>query len=176
MKSKLIKSVVFILSIVLCFFCFPITPAYAQSQGTDGNEIQVLEAEKLEIQLGSEWSGVEFKLKTDAGLYPGTITVGDDGVLRTEIGGSKSYILTCMNSSVSVPKPVQAPATTEPQTDDDSDNLVLDINNNQKNMIAGIPVWHIVLFCGGMVIAVGILIVMHVKKNQKESDYDDEDD
>lgn len=176
MKSKLIKSVVFILSIVLCFFCFPITPVYAQSQGTDGNEIQVLEAEKLEIQLGSEWSGVEFKLKTDAGLYPGTITVGDDGVLRTEIGGSKSYILTCMNSSVSVPKPVQAPATTEPQTDDDSDNLVLDINNNQKNMIAGIPVWHIVLFCGGMVIAIGILIVMHVKKNQKESDYDDEDD
>ncbi|MCM1500368.1 MAG: hypothetical protein NC124_18050 [Clostridium sp.] len=176
MKSKLVKSVVFILSIVLYFFCFPITPAYAQSQGTDGNEIQVLEAEKLEIQLGSEWSGVEFKLKTDAGLYPGTITVGDDGVLRTEIGGSKSYILTCMNSSVSVPKLVQAPATTELQTDDDSGNIVLDVNNNQKNMIAGIPVWHIVLFCGGMVIAVGILIVMHVKKNQRESDYDDEDD
>ena len=55
-----------------------------------------MEAEQLEVQLGKEWAGREFQLKTDAGLYPGTITVGEDGVLRTELGGSTRYILTCM--------------------------------------------------------------------------------
>lgn len=70
--------------------------ASAENQGTDGTEIQVMEAEQLEVQLGKEWAGKEFQLKTDAGLYPGTITVGEDGVLRTELGGSKRYILTCM--------------------------------------------------------------------------------
>lgn len=70
--------------------------ASAENQGTDGTEIQVMEAEQLEIQLGKEWAGREFQLKTDAGLYPGTITVGEDGVLRTELGGSARYILTCM--------------------------------------------------------------------------------
>lgn len=68
----------------------------AKNQGTDGTEIQVMEAEQLEVQLGKEWAGKEFQLKTDAGLYPGTITVGEDGVLRTELGGSTRYILTCM--------------------------------------------------------------------------------
>lgn len=67
-----------------------------ENQGTDGTEIQVMEAEQLEVQLGTEWAGKEFQLKTDAGLYPGTITVGEDGVLRTELGGSTRYILTCM--------------------------------------------------------------------------------
>lgn len=71
-------------------------PASAENQGTDGTEIQVMEAEQLEVQLGKEWAGREFQLKTDAGLYPGTITVGEDGVLRTELGGSTHYILTCM--------------------------------------------------------------------------------
>ena len=70
--------------------------ASAENQGTDGTEIQVMEAEQLEVQLGKEWAGREFQLKTDAGLYPGTITVGEDGVLRTELGGSTRYILTCM--------------------------------------------------------------------------------
>lgn len=68
----------------------------AENQGTDGTEIQVMEAEQLEVQLGKKWAGKEFQLKTDAGLYPGTITVGEDGVLRTELGGSTRYILTCM--------------------------------------------------------------------------------
>lgn len=68
----------------------------AENQGTDGTEMQMMEAEQLEIQLGKEWSGREFQLKTDSGLYPGTITVGEDGVLRTELGGSTHYILTCM--------------------------------------------------------------------------------
>ena len=86
-KSTLVMSVIIMLHLLL-----PQT-AYA-ADGTDGTEMQVLQPQQLEIQLGSNWAGVEFQLKTDAGLYPGTISVGEDGVLRLEIGGSSTYTLT----------------------------------------------------------------------------------
>ena len=103
MKVKLLKGILTVLSLI-CILCIPATPIYAEPQGTDGTEMQVIEPEKLEIQLGADWAGVEFQLKTDSGMYPGTIAVGEDGVLRMELGGSKSYVLTCMNSSVSLPQ------------------------------------------------------------------------
>lgn len=68
-------------------------PAAAEKQGTDGNEVQVAEPEELKIRLGQEWAGTVFLLETDAGKYPGTITVGEDGVLWTQIGGSRHYLL-----------------------------------------------------------------------------------
>ena len=71
-KSTLVMSVIIMLLLLL-----PQT-AYA-AEGTDGTEMQVLQPQQLEIQLGSNWAGVEFQLKTDAGLYPGTIPVGEDG-------------------------------------------------------------------------------------------------
>ena len=93
--------------VMMCILCFSVVPIWAESQGTDGTELQVAQPEQLEIQLGSEWAGVEFQMKTDAGLYPGTIPVGQDGVLRLEIGGSKSYVLTCMNSTTKSPSPTR---------------------------------------------------------------------
>ena len=104
MQMKWMKCILTILSL-LCILCVPVSTTYAAPQGTDGSELQVMEAEKLEIQFGADWAGVEFQLKTDAGLYPGTVIVGEDGVLRMELGGSSQYILSCMNSSAAVPKP-----------------------------------------------------------------------
>lgn len=92
----------------------------AENQGTDGTEMQVFKAEQLEIQLGKEWSGREFQLKTDSGLYPGIITVGEDGVLRTELGGSSRYILTCMltgNPDAGGETPVAEGSMTKERTD-----------------------------------------------------------
>ena len=173
MKAKLTKGILLILSL-LCILCVPVTPVYAAQQGTDGSELQVVKAEQLEIQLGTAWSGVEFQLKTDAGVYPGTVKVGTDGVLRLEIGGSSQYILTCMNSSTSIPEPedtadstdqTQAPATTEQNSE-----------SNEKAASA-IPTLHIILFAGGMVIAIGTLIVMQVLKKKRENEApDDEED
>ena len=179
MRVKLVKGVLSVLSLI-CILCIPVTPIYAEPQGTDGTEMQVMESEKMEIQLGAEWAGVEFQLKTDSGMYPGTIAVGEDGVLRMELGGSKSYVLTCMNSSVSVPEPTQAPATTE-EAKDESDasreSSSSDSGQDTKGTVAGIPIRHLVLFAGGMVLAVGSLIAMRVMKNRRESDteYEDED-
>ena len=175
MKRKSITSILLVLA-MLCILCFPVQVLAETKQGTTGDELQLMEAEKLEIQLGTEWAGVEFQLKTDAGLYPGTVNVGQDGVLRMEIGGSKSYILTCMNSAVKVPEPTQAPATTEPNTE--QNNSETDTAEEGNATVAGIPVLHIVLFAGGMVVAIGALIAMHVVKRRRESEpvYDEDDD
>lgn len=175
MRSKILKSILLVLSMV-CILCFPVHVMAETKQGTTGDELQLMEAEQLEIQLGADWAGVEFQLKTDAGLYPGTVVVGQDGVLRMEIGGSKSYILTCMNSAVEVPEPTQAPATTE--TDTEENNSETDTAEDGSTTVAGIPVLHIVLFAGGMVVAIGSLIAMHVVKRRRESEpaYDEDDD
>ena len=184
MKTKLAKGILLILSL-LCILCVPVTPVYAVQQGTDGSELQVVKAEQLEIQLGTAWSGVEFQLKTDAGVYPGAVKVGTDGVLRLEIGGSSRYILTCMNSSTSIPEledtadstdQTQAPATTDTQSEDT--NTGTETAEDGNSTVAGIPVLHIVLFAGGMVVAIGVLVAMHVVKRRRESEpaYDDDDD
>ena len=175
MKAKTIKSILLCVA-MLCILCFPVQVLAETQQGTTSDELQLMEAEKLEIQLGTEWAGVEFQLKTDAGLYPGTVKVGQDGVLRMEIGGSKSYILTCMNSAVKVPEVTQAPATTE--TDSDQNNSETDSAEEGSATVAGIPVLHIVLFAGGMVVAIGALIAMHVVKRRRENEpvYDEDDD
>lgn len=160
-------------ALLLCVFCFSVQPVLA-TEGTDGTEMQLMQAEKLEIQLGAEWSGVEFQLKTDAGLYPGVITVDTDGVLRLEIGGSSSYILTCMGSSVVAPDPTQAPATTE-STDTTEDEPAAE--QNTRATVAGIPVLHLVLFGGGLLVAVTVLILMHAAKNRAADDeYESDED
>lgn len=179
MKAKMIKSILLIVSLV-CILCWPVSVSAETKQGTDGDELQLMEAEKLEIQLGPEWAGVEFQLKTDVGMYPGNIIVGEDGVLRLEIGGSKTYTLSCLNSSVEIPEPTQAPATTEPEADPAEEESVPEESKTEtdENTVAGIPVLHIALFGGGLLLAVGSLIVMHVVKRRRESEpaYDDEDE
>ena len=135
MKTKLTKGILLILSL-LCILCVPVTPVYAVQQGTDGSELQVVKAEQLEIQLGTAWSGVEFQLKTDAGVYPGAVKVGTDGVLRLEIGGSSRYILTCMNSSTSIPEPEDTADSTD-RTQAPATPIVYQ-NGMQKSSLCGI--------------------------------------
>ncbi len=174
----------------------------AENQGTDGTEIQVMEAEQLEVQLGKEWAGKVFQLKTDAGLYPGTITVGEDGVLRTELGGSTRYILTCMLTESS-DDTEQALATGNDLSEDSADVLdqeeemesqsgenasgetkvqqtaSVDASTgsavkegNTENTVAGIPIKHLVLFSVGMVAAVGGLIAIHIVQKRREEQED----
>ena len=137
MKTKLTKGILLILSL-LCILCVPVTPVYAAQQGTDGSELQVVKAEQLEIQLGTSWSGVEFQLKTDAGVYPGTVKVGTDGVLRLEIGGSSQYILTRMNSSTSLPEPEDTADSTD-RTQAPATRIVYQ-NEMQKSSLCGISI------------------------------------
>lgn len=100
MKKRILQ-IIFIAAVLIFSYNFLSIPcAFAD---TDGSEIVVSQPEKLEIQLGSEWAGAEFQLRTDQGLYPNLIPVGADGVLRLEIGGSGSYILSCVSTGRTMP-------------------------------------------------------------------------
>ena len=100
MKKRILQ--IFLLAAVILFSgCF--LPRPCVFADTDGSEIIVVQPEKLEIQLGMDWIGAEFQLRTDQGLYPNLIPVGNDGVLRLEIGGSSSYILSCVSTGRTMP-------------------------------------------------------------------------
>ena len=193
MKMKILKCVALVMAMV-CILCFPV-PASATSQGTDGTELEVIQPQNLEIQLGESWAGVEFELKTDAGMYPGVITVGEDGVLRLEIGGSENYILSCLNSSVEIPLPGETmPASDETVPADESGtepsdemNLTVDPTEGTTlseseaeaegdGTVAGIPVAHLALFGGGLLIAIGGLIGIHFYQKKRQSSASDDDD
>lgn len=187
MKSK-IQKVVSLIVALTCILCYPVN-ASATAQGTNGTELEVAQPQKLEIQLGKAWAGVEFQLKTDVGNYPEAIPVGEDGVLRLEIGGSSSYILTCLNSGAAAPTPeveatVQPTQTTEPaeetttQTSDATDPAATEPvgeDTDQALMVAGIPVSQIIIFGVGLLLALGALIFMQMHKCYESEDADDDE-
>lgn len=170
------KKALVLLAAIFCILCFPVETIMAD---TDGSEQQVAQPEKLELQLGPEWAGVEFQLKTDAGLYPGTIVVDEDGVLRTEIGGSQNYILSCMSSSAPIPHPNNSEQALATNADKDSSNIdvseTADSASSSEANTDGVPVAHIVFFAGGLLLSVGCLIALHFVKRNKEIRMQDED-
>ena len=187
MKSKILKVVSLIVALT-CILCYPVNVS-ATAQGTNGTELEVVQPQKLEIQLGKAWSGVEFQLKTDIGNYPEAIPVGEDGVLRLEIGGSSRYILTCLNSSAAVPSPevdatVQTTQTAEPteetttQTSEATDPTVTEPVGEeaaQALTVAGIPVSQIIIFGVGLLLALGALIFMQMHKISESEDADEDE-
>lgn len=165
MKIK-IFSVFLAMLLLLC----SVTSVFA-AQGTDGDELQVMEAQHLEIQLGTAWAGTKFTLRTDAGIYPGVITVDNTGLLSLEIGGSTRYVLSCMPSKYTLPDltNTQAPVTNETETIPENLVPIEEVDHS-------IPVAHIVLFAGGMVIAIAILVVIYVTNKKRRIVQNDEEE
>lgn len=102
MKTNNKKYIIAALLSLVCSLSVLVSSVFAAPQGTEGDELQVLEPQQLEVQLGPDWVGKKFSLRTDVGIYPDTIVVGPDGVLRTELGGSKTYTLSCMDVDTGV--------------------------------------------------------------------------
>lgn len=181
MKIKIVKAVALILA-MLCILCFPI-PASAVSQGTDGTELQVMKPQNLQIHLGEDWAGAGFELTTDAGKYPGIIVVGEDGVLRLEIGGSENYILFCLNSSANFPftgDELQQEEGSEAPTEPDEGTMPVESapeDSKEGNQVQ-IPVKHMVLFGGGLILALVALAGIHYSQSKRAavSGDDEEDD
>ena len=82
-----------------------------------------------------------------------------------------------MNSATKTPSPTQAPATTESQPEKQTEGSSAE---ESSATVAGIPVLHLCLFVGGMVLSVGGLITMYVVKRRREDEdgyeYDDDED
>jgi len=71
-----------------------------------GSEIQVSrQPEKLIIQSGLQRVGVQFDPKTNTGMYPAPVIIDQNGVLHMDLGGSKTYSLSCIGSAITVPWP-----------------------------------------------------------------------
>jgi|GEM_PF-6439486 len=99
--KKNIKYSIAMLIACIAALSFSCTMVFADTNGT---EIKITDQpDRLIIQLGPEWIGVEFELKTDAGVFPAPVVVDDSGILRMDLGGSKTYTLSCLASSVSIP-------------------------------------------------------------------------
>ena len=191
MKTKIWKCVALVLAL-MCILTFPIGVS-AASQGTNGDEMQVATPEKLEIHLGQEWAGVTFELTTDYGKYPDPIPVGEDGVLRLEIGGSSSYVLSCLSSETEAPAPSEtspsenAPSESTPAEDatvskdelEDIEDVTPTEPTEEDGKVAGIPVSHIIMFGGGLLVAVGALVGINYFQKRRanaSSEYDENDE
>lgn len=185
MKAKIWKCVALVLAL-MCILTFPIGVS-AAAQGTNGDEMQVATPEKLEIHLGQEWAGVTFELQTDYGKYPDPIPVGEDGVLRLEIGGSSSYVLSCLSSETEAPAPGESvPSEPVPEDNTTAGEKLEDIQEviptdptEDTGKVAGIPISHIIMFGGGLLIAVGALVGINFyqkRRAQSGSNADDEND
>ena len=178
---KKMKTGIGVMLALLCCILMCTGVVYATGDDTDGTELQVAQPVILEVQLGPQWAGVEFQLKTDAGLYPGTIAVGQDGILRTELGNSGSYVLSCLTLNAAVPSPgdIPSPDVTqqeqEPLTTDSAENADAASQNVQEQdsgrpTVSGIPVMHIILFGGGLLLAAGSLVAMRFIRNRRPSE------
>lgn len=152
------------------FYCMLLVGPVLAAQGTDGTELRALEAQTLTIRLGPAWAGARFQLNTDVGPYPRTVDVGDDGVLRMEIGGSKEYELVCLENAapVQVSKETEMDiGTVQAETEDGS-------GENEGSFT--IPALHIALFIGSVLSAFGICVYAYMGKSSMEASYDDDDD
>ena len=156
-----------LLASIICILVLSVFPALA-AQGTEGDELQVAEPSQLEIQLGPEWSGIEFSLRTDAGIYPNYIPVGNDGVLRLEIGGSSTYILSCLQTGTV--------RTEEEQMYDGEASETVGQKSETEANFRGIPIKHIVFFVIGILLAGGILVGFKIFGNKNVSYVEDEDE
>lgn len=205
MNASIKRTAGWILALAMCLCLILFSPtAYAD---TDGTELQVTtQPDKLVIQLGAEWAGVEFELRTDTGLYPQPIIVSDEGILSMELGGSKTYTLSALNSSVASPIPedadgdstpvegtntegadgqeTEAPPTTAPEStaqpadpEEPIDPEETDESvNEESSLILGIPNKHLFLFAGGLLICIIALVVMWVLKRRRSYRFEEDDD
>lgn len=142
---------------------------------TDGTELQVVEPSQLTIQLGSEWVGVEFQLRTDSGVYPGVVVVDESGVLSLEIGGSSTYELSCLGSPQTVPTLEPEPseereseqAETEPATTSADTVTPTPDEAGDALTVCGIPVINLAVFGGGLLAAIVLLIALRLSGTEE---------
>ena len=169
-----------ILICILLASCL-VFPASAK-EGTEGDELQVLQPEQLEIQLGAELAGAQFSLKTDAGMYPGTVVADANGTLKLEIGGSSSYVLTRLDAASAAPaaavltdNPVQ-PVSEMPAGENETAVPEETVPADPVQQDNTIPTMHIVLFAGGTALCIAFLVISFVLKRRRARDYYEEDE
>jgi len=141
---------------------------------TDGTEPKITnQPDQLVLQLGARWAGVEFELRTDAGVFPAPVVVDESGILRMDLGGSTTYTLSCLESTIPIPDP--EPEQTEPTTpgEDPTPSPTPSESDSRQRTIPPLP---LAIFLVGLAAAVGGLVAMHIVKKRREANFDEWDD
>ena len=147
---------------------------------TDGPEPKITQQpDQLVLQLGTRWAGVEFELRTDAGVFPAPIVVDETGVLTMDLGGSTTYTLSCINSTVPIPDPPaeQVPDTQQPP-DSSAQQPSGQVQQPQEQVPAGepadVPIAPMVVFFVGLACGIGGLVALYfAKRRRQQADYDE---
>lgn len=154
----------------------PLTLSSAALADTDGNTPKITrQPDQLVLQLGTRWSGVEFELRTDAGLFPVPVVVDENGILTMDLGGSTIYTLSCLESSIPIPDPspaqppVGGPAPSEPDPAPIQEQEAEPVRDR-------VPVWPMVVFLVGLTAIGGGFAAFQIYKRRERAVYDDWDE
>ena len=142
--------------------------------------------DQLVLQLGTRWAGVEFELRTDAGVFPAPVVVDEAGVLRMDLGGSTTYTLSCIESSVPIPDPVtgevpgneplppadNTPPQQPPQSSDPEPAPAPAPVTSQQS----VPSVPLIIFLMGLAAVGGGKAAFWILKRRQQEDYDEWDD
>ena len=153
--------------IIIAFVAFML-PAMALAD-TDGSEIQVADQpDRLILQLGSQWAGAEFELKTDAGVFPVPVVVDESGILKMDLGGSKTYILSSLASTTGAAVHQGGAESAEPSAGAAS----------KSGSSTGVPVKQLLIFFVCLAAATSGLFALRYYKQRRDAyyEYDDEDE
>lgn len=148
------------------------TAAFADTDGTEPKIVQ--QPDQLVLQLGTRWAGVEFELRTDAGIFPAPVVVDENGVLTMDLGGSTTYTLSCINSTAPIPDPGPEQSDPPPSVSPDPTPEVPsspqpETGNNSLPLPA-------VIFLVGLAVAGGAFIALHITKKRQDYGYDEWED
>ena len=148
------------------------TAAFADPDGTEPKIVQ--QPDQLVLQLGTRWAGVEFELRTDAGIFPAPVVVDENGVLTMDLGGSTTYTLSCINSTAPIPDPGPEQSDPSPSVSPDPTPEVPsspqpETGNNSLPLPA-------VIFLVGLAVAGGAFIALHITKKRQAYGYDEWED
>lgn len=121
--------------------------------------------DQLVLQLGVRWAGVEFELRTDAGRFPIPVVVNESGVLTMDLGGSSTYTLSCMESSVPVPSPEPEPEA-EPHPE----------SSPETGEPSGSSAAHVLPVLAVLLLVIVILAALFFAKRQQQPPYDSWED
>ena len=126
---------------------------------TDGTEPQLTQQpDQLILQLGTRWAGVEFELRTDAGVFPAPVQPG--------------------LSTVPIPDPLtgQGQAVQEPA--EPSQDAAADVAQQEEPDAnsGGIPVGTLILFLTGLALAGAGLAALYIAKRRQQSVCDNWED
>lgn len=161
-----------VLTVILFLgFC----PAALADTGPDTPRL-TQQPDQLVLQLGARWAGVEFELRTDAGIFPVPVVVDASGVLTMDLGGSTTYTLSCIKSTVPIPGPDDAHANEADPEPQPADPEPGGETGEPAAVPRGIPTAQLVVFLAGLLLAIGGLVALYLTKRRRCAQYDWEDE